>query len=96
MFRPNALFSGSAVPSGLFVPSLLTGSALGRYVGQLLTAWFPNHVVDPGTYSLIGTALFHRLRQLCEAITLCCVLVSQPRNFSFVLIGNFVFLLFRS
>lgn len=49
---------GVGVPSGLFVPSLLTGSAFGRIVGQLLT----NHLKSenarlegaPGTYALVG------------------------------------------
>lgn len=49
---------GAAIPSGLFIPSLLSGSAFGRLVGDLLNLAFPHHVVDPGTYSLIGAAAF--------------------------------------
>lgn len=49
---------GVGVPSGLFVPSLLTGSAFGRIIGQLVN----NHLnsedspieARPGTYALIG------------------------------------------
>lgn len=47
---------GIAVPSGLFVPSLLTGSALGRALGELINVMAGSRAVDPGTYSLIGAA----------------------------------------
>jgi len=47
---------GLAVPSGLFVPSLVVGAAYGRIVGELLRMWFPGLGVDAGSYSLIGAA----------------------------------------
>eukprot|EP01138_Halocafeteria_seosinensis_P008442 gb/GECG01008627.1/.p1 GENE.gb/GECG01008627.1/~~gb/GECG01008627.1/.p1 ORF type:complete len:955 (+),score=74.00 gb/GECG01008627.1/:1-2865(+) len=51
----TCLTYGIASPSGLFIPSLLTGSAFGRFVGQALQpAW--GHTIDPGTYSLVGAA----------------------------------------
>jgi chloride channel 7 len=50
---------GIAVPSGLFVPSLLSGAAFGRLVGHLLHKLDP-HIggtfADSGTYALIGAA----------------------------------------
>lgn len=49
---------GIAVPSGLFVPSLLSGAAFGRLVGHLLHRL--DHTsgtfADSGTYALIGAA----------------------------------------
>eukprot|EP00049_Salpingoeca_infusionum_P002964 m.61731 g.61731 ORF g.61731 m.61731 type:complete len:816 (-) comp11878_c0_seq3:424-2871(-) len=48
---------GLAIPSGLFVPCILTGASWGRLLGTLLQIWFPNSVwVDPGKYALIGAA----------------------------------------
>jgi chloride channel 7 len=53
---------GIAVPSGLFVPSLLLGAAFGRLYGQLLPiglrALAPGFTAlsEPGVYSLIGSA----------------------------------------
>jgi len=47
---------GIAVPSGLFVPSLLTGAAAGRAFGMAMNAVLGAGAVDPGTYSLIGAA----------------------------------------
>eukprot|EP01138_Halocafeteria_seosinensis_P001396 gb/GECG01001432.1/.p1 GENE.gb/GECG01001432.1/~~gb/GECG01001432.1/.p1 ORF type:complete len:1015 (+),score=100.27 gb/GECG01001432.1/:1-3045(+) len=55
----TCLTYGIAVPSGLFIPSLLTGSAFGRFVGQAMVAVSGGHIgIDPGTYSLIGAAAF--------------------------------------
>eukprot|EP00931_Biecheleriopsis_adriatica_P041540 TRINITY_DN23734_c0_g2_i1.p1 TRINITY_DN23734_c0_g2~~TRINITY_DN23734_c0_g2_i1.p1 ORF type:complete len:860 (-),score=130.18 TRINITY_DN23734_c0_g2_i1:58-2637(-) len=47
---------GIGVPSGLFVPSLLTGSAFGRIIGQLLKNYVPGYITwaHPGVYALIG------------------------------------------
>ncbi|CAJ1352389.1 unnamed protein product [Effrenium voratum] len=48
---------GLGVPSGLFVPSLLTGAVLGRCVGELLRLaphWVLVHWAHPGIYALVG------------------------------------------
>ena len=48
---------GLYVPSGLFVPCILTGAAWGRMFGVALTTIFPKGTWgDPGTYALIGAA----------------------------------------
>ncbi|XP_077866692.1 H(+)/Cl(-) exchange transporter 7-like [Saccoglossus kowalevskii] len=48
---------GLGVPSGLFIPSLLTGAAWGRLVGIFVHYVFPGgHFSDPGKYALIGAA----------------------------------------
>ncbi|KAA0157273.1 hypothetical protein FNF29_00625 [Cafeteria roenbergensis] len=52
----TCLTYGVAVPSGLFVPSLLTGAAMGRAVGELINLVLGAGSVDAGTYSLIGAA----------------------------------------
>lgn len=64
-FMPYATMAcltyGVAVPSGLFVPSLLSGAAFGRLCGHLLhkisdaTGSGPNFA-DSGTYALVGAA----------------------------------------
>lgn len=46
---------GIAVPSGLFVPSLLSGAAFGRLFGNVAHKVFP-HLAFSNTYSLIGAA----------------------------------------
>ncbi|EDQ86364.1 uncharacterized protein MONBRDRAFT_28321 [Monosiga brevicollis MX1] len=48
---------GLAIPSGLFVPALVTGAAYGRFVGSIV-AMSPTYSVYVGTYSLIGAAAF--------------------------------------
>lgn len=53
MFSP-----GISVPIGLFVPTILMGSAYGRIIGQFLMQMFPNSEIKAGTYSLIGSTAF--------------------------------------
>ena len=43
------------MPSGLFVPCMLTGSAIGRLAGELLRLLGASGV-DPGLYALVGAA----------------------------------------
>eukprot|EP00036_Acanthoecidae_sp_10tr_P016650 CAMPEP_0206298914 /NCGR_PEP_ID=MMETSP0106_2-20121207/6927_1 /ASSEMBLY_ACC=CAM_ASM_000206 /TAXON_ID=81532 /ORGANISM="Acanthoeca-like sp., Strain 10tr" /LENGTH=907 /DNA_ID=CAMNT_0053729613 /DNA_START=27 /DNA_END=2750 /DNA_ORIENTATION=+ len=47
---------GLAVPSGLFVPSLLSGAAMGRMIASLLHTAdnFHGDFADAGTYALVG------------------------------------------
>ncbi|XP_070580621.1 H(+)/Cl(-) exchange transporter 7-like [Ptychodera flava] len=47
---------GLSVPSGLFIPSLLTGAAWGRLVGMFVHSYVPGSFSDPGKYALIGAA----------------------------------------
>lgn len=46
---------GIAIPSGLFVPSLLSGAAFGRLFGNMAQKYFPN-LAFSNTYALIGAA----------------------------------------
>jgi chloride channel 7 len=46
---------GIAVPSGLFVPSLLSGATFGRLWGNLSLQLYPN-LAFSNTYALIGAA----------------------------------------
>ena len=57
-FIMATLTYGIAVPSGLFVPSLLSGAAFGRLVGHLLHKLDHTNgtFADSGTYALIGAA----------------------------------------
>ena len=48
---------GCAVPSGLFVPCILMGSAFGRLWGELLRDTLPvTSDITPGVYALVGAA----------------------------------------
>jgi chloride channel 7 len=53
-----AIVYGSAVPSGAFVPSLLSGAAFGRLCGHLLHKLDHSRgtFADSGTYALMGAA----------------------------------------
>lgn len=59
IFYPVAVLTyGVTVPSGLFVPSIVSGATYGRMVGMLMTSWAGEHRVDQGTYALLGAASF--------------------------------------
>ena len=55
-FLIAAITSGVMAPAGLFVPTLLSGAAMGRLIGHWLNSAFPGYVADSGTYALIGAA----------------------------------------
>jgi chloride channel 7 len=55
-FSFAAWTAGSFIPAGLFIPTLVAGSAYGRLIGHLLNVCFPGFVADSGTYALIGAA----------------------------------------
>lgn len=54
------------VPSGIFIPNLKIGAAIGRIVGEAMHLWFPtgvfygNHLnlIIPGTYAVVGASAF--------------------------------------
>ncbi|ESO91263.1 hypothetical protein LOTGIDRAFT_228753 [Lottia gigantea] len=79
---------GVAVPSGLFVPSLLCGAAYGRFVALVLKSVFGYESVYSGTYALVGAAAFlggvansctTRLESL-KLNTTCINIVSYPKH----------------
>uniref|UniRef100_A0A7S4UII4 Chloride channel protein n=1 Tax=Alexandrium monilatum TaxID=311494 RepID=A0A7S4UII4_9DINO len=54
-FLLSCLTYGLGVPSGLFVPSLLTGAAFGRFFGQMVQKAMRQHsTANAGIYALIG------------------------------------------
>ena len=49
--------AGASVPAGIFIPTLLSGAALGRFVGETANYLLPATMqVDAGTYALVGSA----------------------------------------
>ncbi len=50
------LTAGIAVPTGHFLPSMLAGCALGRFVGEVGAQMFPGALASPGSYAVIGAA----------------------------------------
>lgn len=65
---------GLGVPSGLFVPSLLTGAAFGRLVGELVKEpfgcrWDDSGTTDPGVYALMGaTAMLSGMARITVSL----------------------------
>ncbi|XP_017885005.1 H(+)/Cl(-) exchange transporter 7 [Ceratina calcarata] len=74
---------GLSMSSGLFIPSLLIGSAWGRLIGSGLAQTFPNCVVlDPGKYALLGAAA--QLGGVVRmTISLTAILIEATQGISF-------------
>jgi CBS domain-containing protein len=71
---------GIAVPSGLFVPSLLTGALGGRAFGETLSRC--GFTVDPGLYALVGAAaMLGGMARM--TISLCCILIETTDGIKF-------------
>lgn len=78
----TALTYGTAVPSGLFIPSLLAGSAYGRCVGQALNVACPGCFARPGLYALVGAAaVLGGMARM--TISLCVILLESTGDLTF-------------
>ena len=62
--RQMVINTGSSMPGGLFVPSLLAGCALGRLCGTALQLALPSYNIDAGVFALIGGACVRVVRRL--------------------------------
>eukprot|EP01060_Flectonema_neradi_P018462 TRINITY_DN2529_c1_g2_i1.p1 TRINITY_DN2529_c1_g2~~TRINITY_DN2529_c1_g2_i1.p1 ORF type:complete len:866 (+),score=120.95 TRINITY_DN2529_c1_g2_i1:50-2647(+) len=77
---------GVAVPSGLFVPALVTGAVFGRIFGELLheSSYHTFATLDRGTYALVGAASF--LAGVCRiTFSLTVILIEATRDIAYAL-----------
>jgi H+/Cl- antiporter ClcA len=73
-FLPLMTFTlGVALPSGIFMPAVLIGCALGGYVGLLFEDWISPDV-SPNTFALLGAAALLAGIQR-STVSLCVILV---------------------
>eukprot|EP00879_Flechtneria_rotunda_P004562 GHRR01004817.1.p1 GENE.GHRR01004817.1~~GHRR01004817.1.p1 ORF type:complete len:654 (+),score=198.62 GHRR01004817.1:480-2441(+) len=78
-FLLAVLSYGIALPTGLFVPSILCGAAYGRLVGVFVADMHPgSHVIDEGTYALLGAASF--LGGCMRMTVATCVMLLELTN----------------
>jgi len=73
---------GASIPSGLFIPSLLSGAALGRIVGQALHPF--GEYAEPGIYALVmASAVLGGMSRM--TISLALILLEATGNLSLLL-----------
>ncbi|CAD6191589.1 unnamed protein product [Caenorhabditis auriculariae] len=74
---------GIAVPSGVFIPALLTGAAWGRLFGIFVEQLFPSVTgIDPGKYALAGAAA--QLGGIVRmTISLTAIIMEATKNITF-------------
>ncbi|KAJ9508857.1 hypothetical protein QJQ45_028174, partial [Haematococcus lacustris] len=85
------LAAGSAISSGLFVPMLLTGAVIGRFIGLATVdiaqaagkSWSPEVVgqwtwIDPGAFALVGAGAFMGgVTRMTVALAVICIEISS-------------------
>lgn len=77
---------GIALPSGLFVPCMLIGAAVGRLTGELLKAGYAGETfgmsrVSPGVYALVGAAgMLGGVTRMTISLTVIVVELSNDIN----------------
>ncbi|GBG34501.1 H+/Cl- exchange transporter 7 [Hondaea fermentalgiana] len=81
---------GTSIPSGLFVPAITIGAALGRVFGQVMWAIDDGTLrdmfgaIDPGTYSLIGgAAMLGGITRM--TISIVVILMETTNNSTFAI-----------
>jgi len=71
---------GLGVPSGLFVPSLLSGAAMGRLIGQSISHF---GAASPGIYALVGaTAMLSGAARITISLAMIIMEVTGSSSFS--------------
>ena len=87
-FGMGLITYGIAVPSGLFVPAIMSGAAMGRLVGEVVQSSAPSLMTAgssaPGNYALIGAAAM--LGGICRmTISITVIVIESTTNVSFLL-----------
>ena len=80
-FILGLLTYGIAVPSGLFVPAIMSGASLGRLVGEFGQALLPesSFALSPGSWALVGAAAM--LGGVCRmTISITVIVVESTTN----------------
>ena len=70
---------GTSVPSGLFVPCILCGSAYGRLMGMLMTKLPGSTHIKEGTYALLGAASF-LAGAMRMTVSMCVIILELTNN----------------
>ncbi|XP_014217594.1 H(+)/Cl(-) exchange transporter 7 [Copidosoma floridanum] len=77
-----AITFGVSMSGGLFIPSLLIGSAWGRLFGSSLSHFYPDVFPDPGKYAFLGAAA--QLGGVVRmTISLTAILIESTQGISF-------------
>jgi chloride channel 7 len=78
----SAVTSGTTISSGLMVPMLLVGAGYGRFIGNIVYAWFPHQGIDPGVYALIGASSFMGgVSRMTMSMTVILLEITNDMNF---------------
>ena len=83
---------GIAVPSGLFLPIILMGSAYGRFLGMLMG---PHTKIDQGLFAVLGAASL-MAGSMRMTVSLCVIFLELTSNLLLLPITMFVLLIAKT
>lgn len=85
-FLLSVICSGISVAGGLFIPMMLVGASMGRFVGHIVLLMFPHTSppIDPSIYALVGSAAV--MTGFCRmTISLVVILVELTEGTQYLL-----------
>eukprot|EP01087_Luapelamoeba_hula_P024668 TRINITY_DN9484_c0_g1_i2.p1 TRINITY_DN9484_c0_g1~~TRINITY_DN9484_c0_g1_i2.p1 ORF type:complete len:762 (-),score=73.52 TRINITY_DN9484_c0_g1_i2:870-3155(-) len=83
-FGLSVVTCGLCLAGGLFIPMMLAGAVVGRFVGELVFLTSPGIPVDPSIYALIGSAAL--MTGFCRlTLSLVVIMVELTENTQYLL-----------
>eukprot|EP01102_Stenamoeba_stenopodia_P006882 TRINITY_DN1923_c0_g1_i1.p1 TRINITY_DN1923_c0_g1~~TRINITY_DN1923_c0_g1_i1.p1 ORF type:complete len:768 (-),score=156.17 TRINITY_DN1923_c0_g1_i1:91-2394(-) len=76
--------AGLSLAGGLFVPNMLLGAAVGRFIGETVEICFPDAGIDSSIYAMIGAAAFVA-GSLRLSLSICVIIVELTGMTSYLL-----------
>ena len=76
-----SLCTGTCLPAGLFMPSIMLGATVGLMSGRVFKAMSPEWDIQPGLYALIGATAMLAGVFRCECDVLPAAGVPTPANY---------------
>jgi hypothetical protein len=66
--------AGLSLAGGLFIPNMILGATVGRFIGQTVEVCFPDSGIDSSIYAMIGSAAFVA-GSLRLSLSICVIIV---------------------
>ena len=83
-FATTCFVYGISVPAGLFIPSMMSGAAMGRLFGELVSQAAGEENTDPGLFALCGAAaMLGGVTRM--TISLCAIMLELTNDITLAL-----------
>lgn len=76
--------AGMGLAGGLFIPNMIIGATVGRFIGETVEVCFPTSGIDSSIYAMIGSAAFVA-GSLRLSLSICVIIVELTGMTSYLL-----------